>query len=145
MASKQPFLGHLVHRCRPWGNRPHVRNHALFFRNFKGMNRREKGLRTLRYKPAFEAVMNLIDNAKTAHEKALLDKCLHLLLKAKCASMQDKWCCVALLPIFARQTPLSPIFVKKVGDNDFFLDFIHIFHIMQSPLTYEVWGVFFIR
>lgn len=47
------------------------------------MNIREKGLRTLRYKPAFEAVMNLIDNAKTAHEKALLDKCLSLLLKAK--------------------------------------------------------------
>lgn len=54
------------------------------------MNRREKGLRTLKYNAAIESVLNLIDNAKTAHEKALLDKCLQLLLKAKRAAMQDK-------------------------------------------------------
>lgn len=47
------------------------------------MNRSEKRLRTQQYKPALEAVMNLIDNSKTAHEKTLLDKCLRLLLKAK--------------------------------------------------------------
>lgn len=43
----------------------------------------EKIARGKRYNPALEAVLNLIDNAKTAHEKALLDKCLRLLLKAK--------------------------------------------------------------
>ena len=47
------------------------------------MNTYEKIVRGKRYKPALEAVMNLIDNSKTAHEKALLDKCLRLLLKAK--------------------------------------------------------------
>lgn len=54
------------------------------------MNIREKGQRTLQYRAALEAVMNLIDNSKTVYEKTLLDQCLQLLLKAKRAAMQDK-------------------------------------------------------
>lgn len=50
----------------------------------------EKIARGRRYAPALEAVLNLIDNSKSAYEKTLLNMCLRLLLKAKHAVMQNK-------------------------------------------------------